>query len=85
MVSAETTISWVLRAGVLLSALLMILGHSLFFEINLVWFGVLLLILTPFLRVLIASMYFLSHKDMRFFVITLYVILILVIGSLLKF
>ncbi|MGQ9759924.1 MAG: DUF1634 domain-containing protein [Candidatus Methanomethylicaceae archaeon] len=83
MVSAETTISWVLRVGVLLSALFMIVG--LFFGEGLVWLGVSLLILTPFLRVFIAALYFLSHKDLRFFVITLYVILILVIGSLLKF
>lgn len=82
MVSAETTISWVLRIGVFLSALIMVLG--LFFG-EIIWFGVMLLILTPFLRVLISSLYFLSHKDLRFFVITLYVILILVIGSLLKF
>lgn len=83
MVSVESTISWVLRVGVLLSALLLILG--LLIGENVLWFGVLVLIITPFLRVFFAALYFFFHKDMRFFVITLYVILILVIGSLLKF
>ena len=83
MVSAEITISRVLRIGVILSAFTLLLGLSL--GENILWLGVLMLILTPFLRVFFAALYFLLHKDMRFFVITLYVILILVIGSLLKF
>jgi len=82
LVSAETTISWVLRVGVLLSATL--LASGLFLGENVLWLGVLMLILTPFLRVSFAALYFLLHKDLRFFVITLYVILMLVIGSLLK-
>ncbi|MEM3365266.1 MAG: DUF1634 domain-containing protein [Candidatus Methanomethyliaceae archaeon] len=80
--NAETTISWVLRIGVTLSALILLLGVLL--GENILWLGVLMLILTPFLRVFFAALYFLLHRDMRFFVITLYVILILVIGSLLK-
>ncbi|MGC8936978.1 MAG: DUF1634 domain-containing protein [Candidatus Methanomethylicaceae archaeon] len=81
--SVETTISWVLRGGVLFSALLLLIGT--FLGQDVLWLGVLILILTPFLRVFFAALYFFVHKDMRFFVITLYVILILVIGSLLKF
>jgi uncharacterized membrane protein len=83
MVSTEAAISWVLKAGAILSALLICLGF--FIGLNIVWLGVLLLILTPFMRVVIAGFCFLSQRDMLFFIIALYVILILVIGSLLKF
>ncbi|HPC27401.1 MAG TPA: DUF1634 domain-containing protein [Candidatus Methanomethylicus sp.] len=82
MVDVETTISWILRAGVLVSAALMAIG--LFINPSIIWMGVLVLALTPFIRVLMAGLYFLGQKDAPYFVIALYVILVLVISSLMK-
>jgi len=82
MVDVETVISWILRTGVLASAALMVIG--LFVGPAVIWTGVLVLALTPFIRVLMAGLYFLGHKDVSYFVIALYVILVLVISSLLK-
>jgi uncharacterized membrane protein len=83
MVNIELILSWVLRIGVLASAALMVTGF--FLGANLIWFGVLLLMLTPFMRIVIAGSIFLTQKNFLFFAIALYVIFILVIGSILKF
>jgi uncharacterized membrane protein len=82
MVEVETVISWILRTGVLASAALMVIG--LFVGPSVIWTGVLVLALTPFIRVLMAGLYFLGQKDASYFVIALYVILVLVISSLMK-
>lgn len=82
MVSAEIIISWILRTGVLAGAGLMIAG--LIFGPALIWAGVLVLSLTPFVRVLIAGVCFLVQKDLTYFLIALYVIMVLVISSLMK-
>jgi uncharacterized membrane protein len=78
MVSIETILSWILRTGVLLGAMLMIAGF--FSETSLIWAGIIVLALTPLLRVLIAGLTFLSKGEWIFFVIALYVISVLVIG-----
>jgi uncharacterized membrane protein len=81
MVNIETILSWVLRIGVLLGATLMTVGF--FYEISLIWAGIVVLALTPPIRVLIAGLTFLSKGEWIFFVIALYVISVLVIGILL--
>jgi len=78
MVSVETILSWVLRAGVLSSAALMTVGFLS--EIPLIWAGIVVLALTPLLRVVIAGLTFLSKGEWIFFVIALYVISVLMIG-----
>jgi uncharacterized membrane protein len=83
MVSIEVVLSWVLRTGVMAGAVLMAIG--LFAGANVIWFGVFILALTPLLRVIIAGLLFLSQKDMKYFIIALYVISVLVIGILIKF
>lgn len=83
MVSVEVVLSWVLRTGVMAGAALMAMGF--FAGVNVIWLGVLILALTPLLRVIIAGLLFLSHKDVKYFIIALYVILVLVIGILIKF
>jgi uncharacterized membrane protein len=83
MVSIEVVLSWVLRTGVMAGAVLMVIG--LFAGANVIWFGVFILALTPLLRVIIAGLMFLSQKDMKYFIIALYVISVLVIGILIKF
>ncbi len=82
MVSTELIISWILRIGVLAGAGLMAIG--MLFGPALIWAGVLVLSLTPFIRVLIAGVCFLLQKDFTYFLIALYVILVLVISSLMK-
>lgn len=78
MVSIETTLSWVLRTGVLLSASLMLLG---FFTISsFLWMGVIVLAATPLIRVIMSGLFFLIEGNRLFFIIALYVILILVIS-----
>lgn len=78
MVSIETTLSWVLRTGVLLSASLMLLG---FFTIpTFLWMGVIVLAATPLIRVIMSGLFFLIEGNRLFFIIALYVILILVIS-----
>jgi uncharacterized membrane protein len=83
MVSIEVVLSWVLRTGVMAGAVLMAIG--LFAGANVIWFGVFILALTPLLRVIIAGLLFLSQKDVKYFIIALYVISVLVIGILIKF
>jgi len=83
MVSIEAILSWVLRTGVITGAVLMVIG--LFAGANIIWLGVLILALTPLLRVIIAGLLFLSQKDVKYFIIALYVISVLVIGILIKF
>lgn len=78
MVSIETTLSWVLRTGVLLSASLMLLG---FFTIpSFLWMGVIVLAATPLIRVIMSGLFFLIEGNRLFFIIAMYVILILVIS-----
>ena len=78
MVSIETTLSWVLRTGVLLSASLMLLG---FFTIpTFLWMGVIVLAATPLIRVIMSGLFFLIEGNRLFFIIAMYVILILVIS-----
>jgi uncharacterized membrane protein len=83
MVSVELVLSWVLRTGVIVGAALMAFG--LFAGTSIIWLGVLVLALTPLLRVIIAGLLFLSQKDINYFIIALYVISVLVIGILIKF
>lgn len=83
MVSIEVVLSWVLRTGVMAGAVLMAIG--LFAGANVIWLGVFILALTPLLRVTIAGLLFLSQKDVKYFIIALYVISVLVIGILIKF
>lgn len=83
MVNIELILSWVLRTGVIVSAALMVAGF--FFSPNLIWLGVLLLMLTPFIRIMIAGSLFLTQKNILFFAIALYVIFVIVIGSILKY
>jgi uncharacterized membrane protein len=78
MVSVETILSWVLRIGLMLGATLMTVGF--FSETSLIWAGIVVLALTPLLRVVIAGLTFLSKGEWFFFVIALYVISVLVIG-----
>lgn len=78
MVSVETILSLVLRTGLLLGAILMTAGF--FSETGLIWIGIVVLALTPLLRVVIAGLTFLSKGEWIFFVIALYVISVLVIG-----
>jgi len=51
---------------------------------SVIWIGVLVLTLTPFIRVLMAGICFLSQKDMFYFLIALYVMLVLVISYVLS-
>jgi uncharacterized membrane protein len=83
MVSIEVVLSWVLRTGVMAGAVFMAIG--LFAGANVIWLGVFILALTPLLRVIIAGLLFLSQKDVKYFIIALYVISVLVIGILVKF
>ncbi|MDI9644691.1 MAG: DUF1634 domain-containing protein [Candidatus Verstraetearchaeota archaeon] len=79
--TVEGLISWVLRAGVLTGAALASVGY--FASSEVAWIGVLALILTPFLRVMMAGIYFLMKRDLAYFGLAAYVIMMLVIGSFL--
>jgi uncharacterized membrane protein len=50
----------------------------------LLWLGILVLILTPFLRVVITGLVFLSKHEIAFFLLAMYVILVLVISAILN-
>jgi uncharacterized membrane protein len=78
MVSLEIILSWVLRSGVLSAAVLMILGFLTAPAI--LWAGIVVLALTPLLRVVISGLVFLNRGDRFFFLIALYVIIVLVIS-----
>lgn len=78
MVSVEIILSWVLRTGVLSAAVLMILGF--FFVPPLLWAGIVVLALTPLMRVVISGLAFLVKGDRVLFFIALYVIVVLVIS-----
>lgn len=80
MVEIEATLSWVLRIGVSLAAVLMSLGF--FLTPALLWAGVIVLALTPLARVVMSGLLFLQKGERFFFIIALYVILILVISIL---
>jgi uncharacterized membrane protein len=82
LVTVEELISWVLRIGVLSGVAITALGF--FLSADLAWAGVLILILTPFMRVLMAGAYFLARKEYPFFFLAAYVIMMLVIGSFLR-
>ncbi len=82
MVEVEAIISWILRLGVLASAALMIIG--LFAGPSVIWMGVLVLALTPFIRVLMTGICFLGQKETSYFLIALYVMLVLVISYVLS-
>ncbi len=82
MVNVEDLISWVLRTGVLSGVAITTTGF--FMSTEIAWLGVLVLILTPFMRVIMAGIYFLSRKDMVYSALAAYVIMILVIGSFLR-
>lgn len=82
MVDVEDLISWVLRAGVISGVSITVIGFFLSQEIA--WLGVLVLILTPFMRVIMAGAYFLSRREYAFFLLAAFVITMLVIGSLLR-
>jgi uncharacterized membrane protein len=80
MVNIEMALSWVLRSGVLLAAALMSLGF--FLNQDLLWAGVVVLAITPLLRVAMSGLLFLYNGEKFFFIIALYVIVILVISVL---
>ncbi|MEN3035122.1 MAG: DUF1634 domain-containing protein [Candidatus Methanosuratincola sp.] len=80
--SVEELISWVLRAGVIGGVAITALGF--FVSTEIAWAGVLVLILTPFMRVLMAGSYFLARKEYLFSFLAAYVIMMLVIGSFLR-
>ncbi len=82
MVTVEELISWVLRIGVLSGVTMTALGF--FVSADLAWAGILVLILTPFMRVAMAGAYFLCRREYPFFFLAAYVIMILVIGSFLR-
>ncbi|MDH7555648.1 MAG: DUF1634 domain-containing protein [Candidatus Methanosuratincola sp.] len=81
MVNVEDLISLVLRTGVLSGVVITSIGF--FTSSEVAWLGVLVLILTPFMRVIMAGLYFLSRKDTVYAALAAYVIMILVIGSFL--
>jgi|APFre7841882590_1041340.scaffolds.fasta_scaffold638547_1 uncharacterized membrane protein len=83
MVNIERVLSWVLRIGVMASASFMVIGF--FTTSALIWAGVAFLILTPLMRIVMAGILFLAKNDRLYFIIALYVMLVLVIGSMLKF
>lgn len=66
----------------LTAAGLMILG--LLVSPYLLWLGILVLILTPFIRVIFTGLAFLSKREFAFFLISMYVIFMLVISTILK-
>lgn len=82
MVNVEDLISLVLRTGVLSGVVITSIGF--FTSSEVAWLGVLVLILTPFMRVIMAGLYFLSRKDTVYAALAAYVIMILVIGSFLR-
>lgn len=82
MVNVEDLISLVLRTGVLSGVVITSIGF--FTSSEVAWLGVLVLILTPFMRVIMAGLYFLSRKDTLYAALAAYVIMILVIGSFLR-
>ena len=82
MVDTEIILSWVLRIGVFAGAILMTLGF--FVGANVILLGVFVLALTPFVRVLMAGLCFLSQRNLVYFIIGLYVISVLVMGTLLR-
>ena len=57
---------------------------GLFFSTVMIWVGVLLLIMTPFVRVVTIVVVFFARREMIFAVIASYVILMLVISSILR-
>ncbi|MEJ5292921.1 MAG: DUF1634 domain-containing protein [Candidatus Methanosuratincola sp.] len=82
MVNVEELISLVLRTGVLSGVAITSIGF--FTSAEIAWLGVLVLISTPFMRVIMAGAYFLSRKDLVYSALAAYVIMILVIGSFLR-
>jgi uncharacterized membrane protein len=76
----ENIVSLILRINVVISIIIMIIGYLT--EINLLWIGTLLLIITPLLRTFSALIIFLYEKEMLFFLSALYVLIIFIISAL---
>jgi len=78
----EEIISLILRINVIISIIIMIIGYLI--ENNLIWIGMLLLIITPLLRTFSALIIFLYKREILFFFSALYVLLIFIISALMK-
>jgi uncharacterized membrane protein len=76
----ENIVSLILRINVVISIIIMIIGYLT--EINLLWIGTLLLIITPLLRTFSALIIFLYEKEILFFLSALYVLIIFIISAL---
>jgi uncharacterized membrane protein len=85
----EDTISIVLRAGVLLSIIVICAGLFLHIVLKLsagsliIKTGLYILFLTPFARLVVSLLMFLIEKDLIYFAITLSIILIIIGSNLL--
>lgn len=85
----EDIISIVLRAGVLLSIIVICAGLFLHIVLKLaagsliIKIGLYILFLTPFARLVVSLFIFLIEKDLIYFAITLAIIVIIVVSNLL--
>ncbi|ADQ39920.1 protein of unknown function DUF1634 [Caldicellulosiruptor acetigenus I77R1B] len=85
----EDIISIVLRAGVLLSIIVICAGLFLHIVLKLaagsliIKIGLYILFLTPFARLVVSLFMFLIEKDLIYFAITLAIIVIIVVSNLL--
>ncbi|MCQ5337182.1 MAG: DUF1634 domain-containing protein, partial [Candidatus Methanomethylicia archaeon] len=80
LMKIENIVSLILRINVVISIIIMIIGYLT--EINLLWIGTLLLIITPLLRTFSALIIFLYEKEILFFLSALYVLIIFIISAL---
>ncbi|WPX08445.1 DUF1634 domain-containing protein [Anaerocellum danielii] len=85
----EDIISFVLRAGVLVSIIIICAGLFLHIVLKLaagsliIKVGLYILFLTPFARLIVSLFMFLIEKDLLYFAITLAIIVIIVVSNLL--
>ncbi|WAM31993.1 DUF1634 domain-containing protein [Caldicellulosiruptor naganoensis] len=84
----ETIISWILRAGVVLSIFVISVGLFAHIVIGvrvatlIIKAGLYILFLTPFARLVISLFMFLLEKDLIYFAITLAIIVIIVLSNM---
>lgn len=85
--SVEESTSKTLRFSVYISIAVIILGLAAYFlnmGQNILWFGILLLIVSPLIGVIVTTIGLIREKDMKWVKVAIILIVIAIIGMLVK-
>lgn len=85
--STERNTSVTLKLSICASMAIVILGAALFFAglgTDVLWFGILFLILSPFIGIIVTTVSLYLEKDMKWVTVALILIIVSIIGLLIK-